>query len=70
MLSLELPRDLQQRMDLLSKKTGKAPSALALQAIQEYIEDEEDYAVATERLKTGGPTIPLEEVERRLGLAD
>jgi RHH-type rel operon transcriptional repressor/antitoxin RelB len=70
MLALELPRELEQRMDVLAQKTGKPLSVLALQAIQEYLEDEEDYAVAIERLNEGGPTVPLEEVARRLGLAD
>jgi RHH-type transcriptional regulator, rel operon repressor / antitoxin RelB len=43
--------------------------AWAETTIIEFLEDEEDHRLAVERLQREQPGIPLEEVERRLGLA-
>jgi RHH-type rel operon transcriptional repressor/antitoxin RelB len=40
------------------------------QAILEHLDDLEDYYLALERLEQNLPGIPLDEVERRLGLQD
>jgi RHH-type rel operon transcriptional repressor/antitoxin RelB len=36
----------------------------------EFLEDQEDYLLAIARLEKNLPGIPIEEVERRLGLGD
>ena len=74
MLALRLPPDLDARLDALAKKTGRTKSHYAREAIVEFIDDLEDLYLAQKRsalLERGKTkTIPLEELERTLGLAD
>ncbi|MGZ8259846.1 MAG: type II toxin-antitoxin system RelB family antitoxin [Caldimonas sp.] len=74
MLALRLPPDIDARLDALAKKTGRTKSHYAREAIVEYIDDLEDLYLAQKRsalLERGKTrTIPLEDVERTLGLAD
>ena len=74
MLALRLPEEIENRLDALAKATGRTKSYYAKEAILTHLEDLED-AYMTEaaylRFKASGEKgIPLEEVERRLGLAD
>jgi predicted DNA-binding protein len=68
MLTLELPKDLERRLDLLVARTGKPTSFYAEAAIRDFLDTEEDFLIATERLAQKHPDIPLDEVEARLGL--
>ena len=68
MLTLELPKDLERRLDLLVARTGKPTSFYAEAAIRDFLDTEEDFLIATERLARKQPGIPLDEVESRLGL--
>jgi len=70
MLSLELPKTVEDRLETIANTTGRTKEDCAAAAIISFVESEEDYQVAVERLKQNQPGIPLEEVERRLGLAD
>jgi RHH-type rel operon transcriptional repressor/antitoxin RelB len=70
MLSLELPSNIEDRLDTIANSTGRTKQDCAVAAIASFVESEEDYQIAVERLKRNQPGIPLEEVERRLGLAD
>ena len=70
MLALRLPRKTEARLKALARKTGRTKSHYARQAIQEFLDEEEDYLLAVSRLERKRPGIPLEEVERRLGLGD
>jgi RHH-type rel operon transcriptional repressor/antitoxin RelB len=66
MLALRLPPEIEKRLDLLAKKTGRTKSFYAREAILRHIEDLEDYHLATQRLERSGPTIPLEELEAEI----
>ncbi len=46
MLALRLPPELEKRLDDLARKTGRTKSFYARQAIEEYIDDLEDLAMA------------------------
>lgn len=70
MLSIRLPKDVEERLQRLAEKTGRSKSYFARQAIIEFIEDREDYLIALARLERKDPTVPIEELERRLGLED
>ena len=70
MLAIRLPKDIEDRLDRLAKKTGRTKTYYAREAILEYLADIEDYHLAASRLARNLKGIPLEEVERRLGLAD
>ena len=62
MLALRLPKDIEDRLEALAKKTGRTKSFYAREAIVEKIEDLEDIYLANERMKNRGEPIPLEEV--------
>jgi len=70
MLALRLPADLEKRLGELARKTGRSKSYYARLAIEEFLEDQEDYLLAISRLEKDLPGIPIEEVVRRLGLVD
>ncbi|MCB1387162.1 MAG: ribbon-helix-helix protein, CopG family [Nitratireductor sp.] len=66
MLALRLPKDIEERLDALAKKTGRTKSTIAREAILEHLEDIEDIAEAEARLREAGETIGWEEVRVRL----
>jgi len=74
MLAIELPDDLEQRLDALARATGRSRESNLQEAIVEYIGDLEDLHLAEQRLadiragNTG--TISLADVGRDLGLAN
>ena len=68
MLAIRLPDSIEQRLAALASETGRTKTALAREAILEYINDLEDYHLAEARARRGRKTISLEQVERELGL--
>lgn len=71
MLALRLPEDIEKRLELLARKTGRSKSYYAKRAIEEFLEDQEDYLIALgalERVERGERTISLEALEKQLGL--
>lgn len=74
MLGIRLPEEIEQRLEALAKKTGRTKSYYAREAILAHLEDMEDAYLAEKRLEEflrgGEKAIPLEDVERSLGLAD
>lgn len=70
MLAIRLPDAIEKRLTSLAAESGRTKTALAREAILEYIDDLEDYGLAEPRARLNRKTIPLEEVERELGLAD
>lgn len=68
MLAIRLPDTIEERLNILASETGRTKTALAREAIVEYIDDLEDYYLAEARARLNRKTIPLAEVERTLGL--
>ncbi len=68
MLALRLDPETEKRLEELARRTGRTKSYYAKRAIIEFLEEEEDYLIAVSRLEKNRPSIPLDEVERRLGL--
>jgi RHH-type rel operon transcriptional repressor/antitoxin RelB len=66
MLALRLPPEIEKRLDTLAKKTGRTKSFYAREAILRYIEDLEDYHLATRRLARQAPRVSLEELEQEV----
>ncbi|MEZ5812023.1 MAG: DUF6290 family protein [Rhizobiaceae bacterium] len=66
MLALRLPKEIEDRLDALAKKTGRTKSRIAREAILAQIEELEDIALAEERLRDAGETLGWEEVKARL----
>ena len=69
MLGVRLERELEARLERLAKKTGRSKSYYAKEAIRQFLEDREDYLLGLAVLERKEPTISLEELERRLGVA-
>ena len=70
MLAIRLPPEIEERLTALAERTGRSKTFYAREAILQHLDDLEDYYLAAQRLEERLPTMPLEEVERRLGLAD
>jgi len=69
MLGIRLEPALEKRLEKLAKKTGRSKSYYAREAIRQYLEEREDYLLGLSVLERNEPTISLDELERRLGLA-
>ncbi len=69
MLGIRLEPELEERLEKLAKKTGRSKSYYGREAIRQFLEDREDYLLGIAVLERHEPTISLEELERRLGLA-
>lgn len=70
MLAIRLPESIEKRLASLAVETGRTKTALVREAIVEHIDDLEDLYLAESRARLNRKTIPLEDVERELGLAD
>ena len=68
MLAIRLPETIEERLNILARETGRTKTALAREAIVEYMDDLEDYYLAEARARLNRNTISLAEVERELGL--
>ena len=68
MLTLRLHPGTEKRLNKLSKRTGRPKSYYAKKAIEEFLDEQEDYLIAISRLGENLPSIPLAEVVKRLGL--
>ena len=66
MLAIRLPDSIEERLNTLAAKTGRSKTALAREAIVEYIDDLEDYYLAEARARLNRKPIPLVEVKRKL----
>ncbi|MGH8225760.1 MAG: type II toxin-antitoxin system RelB family antitoxin [Gammaproteobacteria bacterium] len=70
MLAIRLTPDIEERLNALAKKSGRSKTYYAREAILEHLDDLEDYYLALARVEKNLPGLSLEEVEKRLGLAD
>jgi RHH-type rel operon transcriptional repressor/antitoxin RelB len=64
MLTVRLPADVEKRLDLLAKRTGRTRNFHVRQAILRHIDDLEDYYLARRRLSRKAARVTLEELER------
>lgn len=67
MLAIRLSRDIEKRLEQLSKKTGRTKAYHVREALIEYINDLEDYYLAADRIANPGRRWTMEEVERESG---
>lgn len=74
MLAIRLPPEIEERLQKLARKTGRTKTFYAREAIVEHLDDLEDLYLAEKRyaalLAGKSKTYTLEEVERKLGLAE
>lgn len=66
MLGVRLPEDLEKRLDQLSKETHRSKSYYVKRALEEFLQDREDYLLALarfEKVEQGERTYSLQEIE-------
>lgn len=66
MLAVRLPESLEKRLDQLSKETHRSKSYYVKQALEEFLQDREDYLIALaryEKVEQGERTYSLDEIE-------
>jgi RHH-type rel operon transcriptional repressor/antitoxin RelB len=68
MLAIRLDPDIERRLELLAKKTGRTKTFYAREAILEHLEDLEDIYLASKRLERPAKSYSAEEVKNELGL--
>ena len=64
MLSLKLPKDLENRLNNLATVTHRPKSFYMREALQEYLEEHEDTFIALARLETPTKRWTLDELEQ------
>jgi RHH-type rel operon transcriptional repressor/antitoxin RelB len=74
MLAIRLPEEIEKRLDVLAKSTGRTKTFYARKAILEYLDNLEDIYMAEkilEDISSGKEkTYSLSEVGKRLGMED
>jgi len=69
MLAVRLDKQLEERLNSLSKTTGRSKSHYVKKAIQEYLDEQEDVLLAISHLEDNrDAVISLEEMRKNLGL--
>ena len=69
-IAVRVPEEVVKRLDRLARKTKRTRTYYVREAILEHIQDLEDYYLTLSRQEDNQPTIPFDEMERRLSLAD
>ncbi|MBY0292994.1 MAG: ribbon-helix-helix domain-containing protein [Alphaproteobacteria bacterium] len=67
-ISIRIPDNLDKRLNHLSHELDRNKSYLIRQAVEEFLEDREEYLIALARLSKNEKEYTLEEVEEKLGL--
>jgi len=68
MLSIRLDPDIERRLSVLAKRTGRTKSYYARELIEGSIEDLEDRYLAEARLEKRRPSLTSRQVRKELGL--
>jgi RHH-type rel operon transcriptional repressor/antitoxin RelB len=66
--SVRLGTKLEMRLERLAQRTGRPKSLYIRRAVKEYLDEQEDYLIAVQRLEENLPSIPLEKVLDELNL--
>lgn len=71
-MKIEIPEDMESLLIEVSKKFSLDPNAMALKALEEYLEDQYDYQVGIESysdyVKNGRKSISLDSLKKELKL--
>lgn len=68
MLAVRLDSSMESQLDNLARETGRSKSYYVKKAIENFLEDREDYLLALAVLERNEPTKTLDEVRKSLGL--
>jgi predicted DNA-binding protein len=70
MATIQIPDELASLIEQGAQRAGETSAAFLSEAVLSRLEEIEDIAIATERLKNPGTRISLQEIGRKYGLAD
>jgi len=70
MLGVRLDKDTESRLEALCKETGRTKSYYAKKALQEFLNDREDYLLGISILEKRETMISLDALEKELDLGD
>lgn len=70
MVAVRLPKELDERLERFAQETHRTKSYYIRKALEQFLEDKEDYLLAVARLEEKNPRIPLDEALKQLGLED
>ncbi len=74
MLAIRLPEEIEERLDVLAKETGRTKTFYVREAILEHLDDMEDVYLAEKRLADiragNSKPAPLKDVMKRYDLED
>jgi predicted DNA-binding protein len=70
MATIQIPDELESLIEQGAQRAGETSAAFLSEAVLSRLEEIEDIAIATERLKNPGTRISLQEIGRKYGLAD
>lgn len=59
-IAVRLNARLEERLERLAKRTGRSKSLYVRRALEEYLDEQEDYLIALQRLEENLPPIPWE----------
>jgi RHH-type transcriptional regulator, rel operon repressor / antitoxin RelB len=68
MLAIRLQPDLEKRLARLAERTGRTKTFYAREAIEQHLEDLEDYYLAADAVKRRGRVYTAQEAKRELGI--
>ena len=68
MLAVRLDSNMEEKLNQLSKETGRSKSYYVKEAIGNYLEEREEYLYALAILEKQEPRITLAEMRKELGL--
>ena len=68
MLAIRLDKEIEQELEILAKVRGSNRSAVVREAILQYLEDNEDLALAKQAKSQTKTIKPLKQLRKELGL--
>ena len=68
-MTVRLEDELDERLGNLARETGRTKSYYTKLALQEFLDEQEDYVLGIAALERREPTISLEALEKELDLA-
>lgn len=70
MLAVRLDSNLEGKLNHLARQTGRSKSYYVKQALENFLEEREEYLLALAVLEKNEPTRSIAEVRKELGLED
>lgn len=64
MIAVRLPKELETKLERVANETHRSKSYYIRKALEQFLEDREDYLLAAARLEEENPRIPYEKIKK------